>query len=225
MAQDSFEEPNPSRRHSSAERIVDGKAGCANKLGVIRPAQDPARHILSSDLNGASQAPEDSRSRGVSGDYELPVLPRLTERERLESPSVATMTATEPPSDNDYGLFAGADSETELEMEEEDSDAGDAGDENTATIVFPNIPSIPYLIISIHVGSSSKALDIVPRNFDTYRTGEWQILEVLLTSSGHSTALSETAVTAVPTSNNSSTIAFSAGQSKVYIDDMFVAGQ
>ncbi|OBT52496.1 hypothetical protein VE04_06411 [Pseudogymnoascus sp. 24MN13] len=174
------------------------------------------------DLNGASEAPEDSRSRGVSGDYELPVLPGLTERERLESPSVATMTATEPPSDNDYGLFAGADSETELEMEEEDSDAGDAGDENTATII--DSVSISTLV-SIHVGSSSKALDIVPRNSDTYRTGEWQILEVLLTSSGHSPALSETAVAAVPASNNSGTIAFSAGQSKVYIDDMFVAGQ
>jgi hypothetical protein len=103
------------------------------------------------DLNGASQAPEDSRSRGVSGDYELPVLPGLTERERLESPSVATMTATEHPSDNDYGLFAGADSETELEMEEEDSDAGDAGDDNTATIIFPNIPSIPYLISKLTI--------------------------------------------------------------------------
>ncbi|OBT70589.1 hypothetical protein VF21_10448, partial [Pseudogymnoascus sp. 05NY08] len=80
------------------------------------------------DLDGASQGVEDSV---VSGDYELPVLPRLTERERIESPSVATMTATEPSSNDDDGLFAEANSESELEIEDEDSNTGNARDETT----------------------------------------------------------------------------------------------
>ncbi|KFY65503.1 hypothetical protein V496_02533, partial [Pseudogymnoascus sp. VKM F-4515 (FW-2607)] len=80
------------------------------------------------DLDGASQGVEDSV---VSRDYELPVLPRLTERERLESPSMATMTATELPSNDDDSLFAEADSESELEIEDEDSDTGNSGDETT----------------------------------------------------------------------------------------------
>lgn len=81
------------------------------------------------DLDGASQGVEDSV---VSADYELPVLPGLTERERLDRPSMATMTATELSSDDDDGLFAEADPESELEIdEEEDSEPGDAGDETT----------------------------------------------------------------------------------------------
>ncbi|KAL5348503.1 hypothetical protein ACLOAV_005919 [Pseudogymnoascus australis] len=80
------------------------------------------------DLEGASQGVEDSV---VSGDYELPVLPRLTEQERIESPSMATMTATELSSDDDDGLFAEANSESKLEIEDEDSDTGNAGDETT----------------------------------------------------------------------------------------------
>lgn len=52
------------------------------------------------DLDGASQALEDSQSRDVSGDYELPVLRRL-EGERRESSSVALTTAAEIFSSDD----------------------------------------------------------------------------------------------------------------------------
>lgn len=87
------------------------------------------------DLDGASQAPDDSRSRVVSRDYELPVLPRLTERERLERPSEATMTATAISSDDDDGLFT--EGESEAEIDEEDSDPSDAGDETTSEDRMP----------------------------------------------------------------------------------------
>jgi len=87
------------------------------------------------DLDGASQAPDDSRSRVVSGDYELPVLPGLTDRERPERPSMATMAATEVSSDDDDGLFT--EGESEAEIDEEDSDPGDAGDETTSDDRMP----------------------------------------------------------------------------------------
>ncbi|KFY85516.1 hypothetical protein V498_07706, partial [Pseudogymnoascus sp. VKM F-4517 (FW-2822)] len=80
-------------------------------------------------------APDDSRSRVVSADYKLPVLPGLTERERPESPSMATMTATEVSSDDDDGLFT--EGESKAEIDEEDSDPGDAGDATTSEDRMP----------------------------------------------------------------------------------------
>ncbi|KFX87423.1 hypothetical protein V490_08284 [Pseudogymnoascus sp. VKM F-3557] len=79
--------------------------------------------------------------------------------------------------------------------------------------------------VSIRVGSTTKAVDIVLKNPDTYRTGEWQILEVLLTASGQSATLGGTALAAVPVSDTAGLVVFSSGQSKVYIDDIFVTGQ
>ena len=87
------------------------------------------------DLDSASQAPDDSRSRVVSGDYELPVLPGLTDRERPKRPSMATMAATEVSSDDDNGLFTKG--ESEAEIDEEDSDPGNAGNETTSDDRMP----------------------------------------------------------------------------------------
>lgn len=84
------------------------------------------------DLDGASQGVEESV---VSGDYELPVLPGVTGRERLEGPSMATTTATAISSDDDDGLFT--EGESEAEIDEEDSDPGDAGDETTSEDRMP----------------------------------------------------------------------------------------
>ena len=71
----------------------------------------------------------------MSRDYELPVLPRATERERLESPLVATTTATAISSDDDDGLFT--EGESKAEIDEEDSDPSDAGDETTSEDRMP----------------------------------------------------------------------------------------
>ncbi|KFY65564.1 hypothetical protein V496_02507 [Pseudogymnoascus sp. VKM F-4515 (FW-2607)] len=79
--------------------------------------------------------------------------------------------------------------------------------------------------VIIRVGSTSRAVDVVLGNPETYRTGEWQILEVLLTSSSHSAILGGTPLTSVPVADISGLVTFSAGQSKVYIDDIFVTGQ
>ena len=87
------------------------------------------------DLDGASQAVEDSQSRDVSGDYELPVLLTLGERELLERPSAATTTATVVSSNDDDGLFTKG--ESEAKIEEEDSDPGDASDETTSEDQMP----------------------------------------------------------------------------------------
>jgi hypothetical protein len=97
------------------------------------------------DLDGASQAPDDSRSRVMSGDYELPVLPGLTDRERPERPSVATTTATAISSDDDDGLFT--EGESEAERDEEDSDLGDAGDETTSKDRIPQWKVDHYMVI------------------------------------------------------------------------------
>ena len=78
------------------------------------------------DLDGDSQAPDDD----IGLCLETMSFP-CSLGERLGSPSMATMTATELSSDKDDGLFGGADSESEPEIEEEDSDVGDSGDEST----------------------------------------------------------------------------------------------
>lgn len=79
--------------------------------------------------------------------------------------------------------------------------------------------------VSIRVGSTSKAVDIVLGDPKTYRTGEWQILEVLLTSSGQSATLDGTSLIAVPAADTSGMASFSVGESKIYIDDIFVTRQ
>ncbi|KAL5353697.1 hypothetical protein ACLOAV_001737 [Pseudogymnoascus australis] len=68
--------------------------------------------------------------------------------------------------------------------------------------------------VIIRVGSTSRAVDVVLGNPETYRTGEWQILEVLLTSSSHSAILGGTPLTSVPVADISGLVTFSAGQSK-----------
>lgn len=79
--------------------------------------------------------------------------------------------------------------------------------------------------VSVRVGSTSKAVDIVLGGPETYRTGEWQILEVLLTSSGQSATLGGASLTALPVADKAGLVAFTPGESKVYIDEIFVTGQ